>query len=565
MATDTEGKDPLAVEILKRQDRLETERAPWESIWRDITQRVMPQEEVYFNGGTLGAGHTISTARSSPAFRRDQFQYDSGPTASLEKYAAALSYYSIPSNQLWHTITPSEPKLKKNNLVKRYCEDWRDLLFSTRYSGSSTFDAQGVSCFWSNGLYGTGLMFIEDRLSKGIGYQAIHMSEAYLVIDRYGNVESIHRKYKLTAEQAAKKFGREKLPEQILRHLTSNQQWEKEFHFIHCVKPNDNIMRGAFDYEGMAYVAYDVNVESKTILQKNGFKRWPFAMTRHVTLPGQAYAISPALMCLADIKTLNEMVKQNLRYAQMKNFPPIITMDADSLKPFSLRPSAINMGYLNEDGKPGAMPFEVGGDPRFAIEIMEAKKQAINSNFYNTLFDILVQTPEMTATQALIRSQEKGALLAPVVSRQRSEFLNVIITREMQILEDAGAAPEPPEALLASGAGLNIEYESPLARAQKAEQAAGIMRTVDIMNVLTPLDPSVKHKLNLPKALELVAYIYSCPAELIRGDEEWMELVQREQEAIAEQEKAAMAMEATKGVSNLANAERALNTNQKAA
>jgi hypothetical protein len=195
-------------------------------------------------------------------------------------------------------------------------------------------------------------------------------------------------------------------------------------------------------------------------------------------------------------------------------------------------------------------------------ELMKQKRDSIASTFYNTLFDILVETPEMTATQALIRSQEKGALLAPVASRQENEFLNVIIIREAQILQDAGAAPTPPDALLQYGGGVRVVYDSPLIKAQKSEEGAGILRTIDAATQMQPLDPTVTARLNFSTAIQRLARIYSAPAEIIRTDDEYNQFIQQENERIQSQQQAQMALGATQGVKNLAQAQAATTRNQ---
>ena len=65
---------------------------------------------------------------------------------------------------------------------------------------------------------------------------------------------------------------------------------------------------------------------------------------------------------------------------------------------------------------------------------MEQRRVAIDDAFLVTLFQILVDTPRMTATEALIRAQEKGMLLTPTMGRQQSEALGPQIERELDLL-----------------------------------------------------------------------------------------------------------------------------------
>jgi hypothetical protein len=60
------------------------------------------------------------------------------------------------------------------------------------------------------------------------------------------------------------------------------------------------------------------------------------------------------------------------------------------------------------DGRPlvHALPT---GDPRIGQEIMEDERKAINSGFLIDLFQILVETPQMTATSAPTSAQSTSS------------------------------------------------------------------------------------------------------------------------------------------------------------
>ncbi|MFX6063326.1 portal protein, partial [Acinetobacter baumannii] len=79
-------------------------------------------------------------------------------------------------------------------------------------------------------------------------------------------------------------------------------------------------------------------------------------------------------------------------------------------------------------------------------------------------------------------------LLAPTVSRQQSEFLGPIIVRELDILEQAGAFDDMPQKLRDAGGLMDIVYDSPLTRAQMAEEAVGVMRTIEAAGLLAQYD-----------------------------------------------------------------------------
>src|SRR5258708_33669058 len=133
------------------------------------------------------------------------------------------------------------------------------------------------------------------------------------------------------------------------------------------------------------------------------------------------------MACFAAIRTLNEEKKTILRAGQKMVDPPILLYEEGVLEAFNQRSGAANYGMLTADGEELVKPFKIDANIPLGLELMKLEAQAVNDSFLTSLFQILVENPEMTATEALIRSQEKGMLLAPTMGRQQSEFLGPLI------------------------------------------------------------------------------------------------------------------------------------------
>lgn len=149
----------------------------------------------------------------------------------------------------------------------------------------------------------------------------------------------------------------------------------------------------------------------------------------------------------------------------------------------------------------------------------------------------------MTATEVLERAQEKGMLLGPLMGRQQSEFLGPIIEREIDILAERGELPEMPDALIEAGGEYKIEYESPLARAQRAEEGLAILRTIEGLTPLIGIRPDILDNYDLDELAQQFAEINGMPIKILHDDEARDAI--REQRAEAE-EAAAMVEAAPK-------------------
>ena len=163
--------------------------------------------------------------------------------------------------------------------------------------------------------------------------------------------------------------------------------------------------------------------------------------------------------------------------------------------------------------------------------MMEMERLVINDAFLITLFQILVETPAMTATEVLERSREKGALLSPTMGRSQTEYLGPMIERELDVLSQQGLLPEMPQVLLESMAEYEAVYDSPLSRAQRAEEATGLMRLVDwtTQSIQITGDPSALDWIDWDSAMPDLADISAVPNRWMRGGEAVMAI--REQRA----------------------------------
>jgi hypothetical protein len=206
----------------------------------------------------------------------------------------------------------------------------------------------------------------------------------------------------------------------------------------------------------------------------------------------------------------------------------------------NMRPGGLNVGGVSRDGRPMIQPFNTGARVDINEAKMEQRRMAIDDAFLVTLFQILVETPRMTATEALIRAQEKGMLLGPTMGRQQSEALGPLIERELDLLAFHNVLPPMPDIMIESGGEYEIVYDSPMSRMQRAEELVGVQRTMELLAPFAQIDPTVLDVFNKDELARLTAEVSGVPMPVLRSPRELQQL--REQRAAQEQE--AMAIQA---------------------
>lgn len=523
-----------AQRVISLFERASSNRGNWESHWEEIAERILPSYKGYFNSRWVTKGE-----------KRTQELFDSTGQIALGRFASILDSLLTPRNQKWHRLSATDPELNKNREVKSYFDEVTKVLFKYRYAPMANFSAQNQSNYVSLGAFGSGSLFIDDLQSTpgtfqpGIRYKHTNLGETYFLENHQGIVDTVIRCFRMTVRQAYQKWGDE-LSEKMMGDLKSNP--EREYYFLHAVEPNKDFDPERADYRGMPYSSIYVSFSCKKELERGGYSTMPYAVSRYQQSPNEVYGRGPAMAVLPALKTLNEQKKTLLKQGHRAVNPVLLAHDDGVLDNINMKPGAINFGGVDANGRPLVQTLPVG-NPMIGVELMDMERQVINDTFLVTIFQILTETPAMTATEVMERTREKGILLAPTIGRQQSEYLGPMIERELDVLSRQNLLPEMPPILVEAGADFEVEYDSPLSRAQRAEEASGLMRTVEtalgIVNVTQ--NPALLDHFNWDVIMPELADINAVPTRWTRAVEEVQAIRQSRAESAEQQQAAQMA------------------------
>jgi hypothetical protein len=494
--------DSRAAEVIDQQQRLRSERANWDSLYQQVADRCWPQMADF-------------NVRRTPGENRSEKIFDSTAPLALDRGAAAFYSLMVPDHQLWHGLGIRDQELMEYPPFKAWMESIRDVLFSLRRSPMSGFSGQSQESIKTLLGFGTQCMQTEEAYGEGrrgttaIKYRAIHLSELDFSENSSGLVDCVYRLFEFTARQAVEQFGLDAMPDKIKDKYEKRDEASK-FEFIHHVSPNRKRDQRRIDYAGKKFYSCYVSIEGKVMLEEGGYRRFPFHVSRYSTNPREGRGRGPAIVLLPDIKMLNEMEKTTLRAAHLSVDPPLLIYADGALQGFQMRPRALNYGGVDEQGRQLVQPLQTGANLPLAIEMSDARRKLINEGFWLTLFQILVENPKMTATEAMLRAQEKGQLLAAPLGRQKLEWFGPMIRRELDIAAEADLLPPPPEDVVEELANrglldvgpngnitfeiadeIEIEYTSPLDDLLMASEAIKANRFVEQLMPVAQVDPSV--------------------------------------------------------------------------
>ncbi|WP_369064767.1 portal protein [Burkholderia gladioli] len=500
--------------------QLKENRQSYEAVWNDVIDYLMPRLDKF------GQQPRTSNDRGR---ERSQKIFDSTAPLALRNFVAAMDSMITPATQFWHRLSTGNEALNQATNVKAYLQQVVQTLFSNRYRWQGGFVTQIGATYQSIGLFGPGALMIEHDIGRGIVYRNLPMNQVWFAENNAGLIDKTHVIWRLTLRQAAERFGRENLSPSMQSMLEQNP--EKQSDFLHVVQPRAERDVRKLDGRNMKFASYWLDESRERIVQNSGFRTFPIAIGRFYVGTGDVYGGSPAYDAIPDIRMANEQNKTNIRGAQKMVDPALLLTDDGALEGFDLRSGSLNWGGLDDKGNELVKPLNLGKQAQIGMDFANQTRETINQWFYVTLFQILVDSGDMTATEVLQRAQEKGVLLAPTLGRTQSELLGPMIEREIDILAEAGQFPPMPPELRDAGEDVDIEYDSPLNKAMRAGEGAAILQWLQQLGVVAQFDPRAAKVVNGERSARLLADFGGVPIEAMNTEEEMQASDQAEAQA----------------------------------
>lgn len=507
-----------ADKVIKRQAQLAADRSNFDSLFQQVAERVLPGEANFLSERTPGED-------------RSDKMFDATGALALKKYAAILESLGMPRTAEYHKLAPGEDSIKDDYEVKSWFESVNKLLFKRRYAPLAGFTGALGSTHYGYGALGNGSIFVDEIPGRGVRYKSIPLAQSYFAENHVGMVDTVYRRFQYTARQALKQWPKT-CPEQIRK--ANEKAPDTFFWFIHAVYPIDEA-EGKRYPRGAKYASCWVSQDFRTVLGEGHYFTFPYPTMRDVTLAGEVYARGPGVWVLPSLKMLNSMKRTVTRQGEKTVDPPLMMTEDGALSGFNLRAGALNAGALNDKGEELVKPFNSGARVDIGIEMMEMEQRIINDSFYITLLQVVVDHPQMTATESLQRAQEQGMLLGPVIGRTQ-EFLGALVERELDLMARAGELPPMPELLLEVGGEYKIEYDSPLTRIQRSGESLAVARTMETILPLAEADPSILDNYDMDQISRDVGEINGMPMKQFRDPKAVEQIrAQRAQQVQAQQ------------------------------
>lgn len=531
--------------LLKRHELLVSARRSHESLWRQCERWVDP----YQQGGFY---------KTTPGYQRDQHLTDDTAVGGLETFVAAMQAMLLPDGEQVTKLWTTDQKLNDMPKVQVWLAQAAERLHACRNAPHTGFASQSPLRWRQLGIYGTAAFWTDENVGRGLSYRTLHLSEIFIDDDFRGMVDTIHRRFRLSARAIAQMFHDDAVARcpKVMKALSDGNVDEK-FHVIHVVRPNSHWEPGRIDIGGYPVQSLYLIEEDKVLVSAKGFYSAPLAVSRYTLAPNDAYGVGPAAMKIGTIKMLNQMGHDYIRATHLNLSPPVLVPEGGAFNRMSMTPGAGIPGGM-EGGRRQMEPFIAGVQTAYAEKAMATYQAGVEKTFLTNAFAIMQEPIDrQTATEYLGRKREAMALQAPNVGRQLAESLTPQVAREMDILIRAGQIDPPPGELNEARAGLRYEFVNPFTTAAKSGEAQQFLTGLQALQPLAEVDPSVMDVIDTDAAPRGVMLALGVRADWLADPES---VIAKRQQRAAQQQReqlttAAPAM--SEAMLNMANASKA--------
>lgn len=505
-------------EVARIYEGMKSRRANWESHWQEVANLVSPNRQ--FVGDV------------TPGAKLNNKIFDTTAQVFSGRLASVLSGLLTNPSLVWFYLTTGDEELDAD-------EDVREWLWSTSRTMLSIFNSPKVGFYQASSEvysdlvnFGTAVLFAKSSVGTPLRMKAIQLTDCYIEENSDGVVDQLAFRFCYTAAQALHEFGRENLPEKIVKSIEAGK-WDDTFNFAQVVLPRHMRNTDRRDSKNMAWGSYTICLDPVMMVRESGFKQFPFVCPRWTKRSGEVWGRSPGMELLPSIKMCNAIAKTMLVASEKMADPPLQMPDEGFLAPLATYPGGIN--YYRTGSRDRVEPMFTGANFSISNDELNRHKESIRMGFYGDLFS-LPQNDRMTATEVLQRQREQLQLLNPIVGRLISEYLGPLIGRVFSFALQSGMISTPPAGV--RGRKLDVSYTSPLAQAQKASESTNFSQFLSVMAPLAEADPTIMQNIDSDKAVIWGRGMYNLPPIFKPAAE-----VKAAREAAAKEAQAAKQME----------------------
>ncbi len=473
------SKDRYASDKLSMFATMKKEREPWESVWKDIGNNVVPNRTKF------------DITNTDKGQRNDLEIYDGTPVAALNLYASGSQGYLLSSSYKWFSLRIPNERLMDVRDVRIWLSVVEQVIYGLIQR--SNFYKEMYMLFKDGGSIGTATIYSYfDVGTKRVWFNTLHPKEVFIAEDDNGEVNTVVRYFNMTSARMSSRFKEDALDVDIQRQAEDPEEFATEHPVLHVVEQRSDYNPKSKSATEMKFKSCYIDIEHESVIRESGYPVNPYGVWRVEKASDEIYGRGPGWTALADIKALYQYAKTDIHAAQLE-VDPVLDIPAERLNDIKYVPGGRNSYEdTGREVKRMSPPLNL----RAGLDREERKQRLIEKHFLVDFFMMMSQAQrEMTATEIRQRMEEKSVMLGPHIAGLNQDVLDRIMDSIFASAWDAGLIPPPPD-VLKGGGRLEVDYQGPLAQAQrsffKTEPYRAVMRDITgMVQALAPVAPGV--------------------------------------------------------------------------
>lgn len=504
-------------ELIRINDKLKADRSLWDQQWQDIAENIVFRK-------------TSIISIATPGDKKTAKMYDSTATMGAQDLAAWING-NLTSGE-WFS-------LKMGGLLKEV-KEYQEWLEEARKVQHEAFRDSNWGGQWNEVLldlvqFCTGAFYLEENeITKpgfnGFNFISMPPGTYCNMLGRNGKTQGLFRDLRLKAHEAIEKW-----PDKVSDEIKKSAEKDpgKLHDFVHACFPVE-WFGGKHRIKRFPFVSYYIDAKKKMLMQEGGYSWFPFFVIPYLRESGEDYGRGPGWTALPEVKTAHKTRELSLKADALTVLPPMGMVSNGVIGTVRLTPGGLTV-IKGPDSLRPLLPGSKVGDRR---AIIEDQRQIIKEIFHSDKVKFIPprdQTGQMTAYEVARRYLLAQMLLGPTFGNIVDHGFDPLIETSFQMMFQAGAFPPPPGELANLLEGpegkVNVEYESPLARAMRVQEIESIQNTMEAVSAMLEVKPDIMDNFKLDEQAVYVAKAQGYPTKLINSKDEKEEIRDERAEA----------------------------------
>lgn len=430
----------------------------------------------------------------------------------LPTHAAIMHSLLTPMAYRWHNFTFFEPELQKN--YGYILDQQSDFLHRKRYSARSGFTGAISECYVSLAVYGHCILEVtKDLKTRSVMYKALPIKEFCIDKDENGFVNTFYRKVEMTYRNLLNLFPGY-VPDKY-KDFDTLDWLNQKMELLCVVEPSLT--------ESSKYDNVWIDLTNFKVLEHKTTPKCRFICARSNVFPSSddPYGFSPAMEIMPSMKALNSLSYNILKLGDAAARLDFLAGE-DVVNPANFGGNSnIIEGGVDDEGRPLVHRIEYPSLPNTEF-VQKSYQDKIKVALFVNFFLSLNETQSRSATDSMLKANEKANMVAPTGDRIARELLIPMIELELQYYGDMHMLPEFPAEIKNLGliTDFDITLDNPMLKGQRIDSANGIMTMAQYLASIVGLDS----EFNVDRTKQVLAEIFNIPQAVLNTPDEKKEV-----------------------------------------